>query len=573
MKKFLLGGVALLAMLAGGQARAADLPVKAPIAIPVWDWTGFYIGAHSGLAFGYTVVDDPFGGSIFGDNVRTPGYIFGGQIGYNWQIPGSGIVVGWEADASWIASDPGGTNTCLAFSGNFVSYNCLVKKDATATFAGRVGGLIDPARHTLLYGKVGVAVVHDEVSVSTNAPFFLAPQTVAGNWTQVGGDIGIGVEHALTPAWSFKAEYDFLFFRQHDISFPPSLQFNTRTLVPTAAGTTTANQDVHEFKIGLNYHWGHALTETWPTALPAYPVKAKALPVAGWAPGWEFEFGGRYWGSTGRFQKDLGNVGNPPTNLNSRLTYVTDDNSGEIFGRIDSPWNFFVKGFAGGGSAWRGHMNDEDWILAANVPYSNTISDPVKSTISYYTFDVGYDFWRGPGYKVGGFIGYNYYKENKDAYGCVQIANQNSDCVPPIPNTVLGITENDTWKSARIGTVGEVMLMDRVKLTAEAAYLPYVKFDGVDNHVLRNIVSPETGKGQGVQVEALLSYYLTQGFSVGVGGRYWAMWTDQNAYTNFGGGACPAACPALPSKTERYGFFLQGAYKFDGPGSPIVARY
>jgi hypothetical protein len=492
-------------------------------------------------------------------------------------------VVGWEADASWIASDPGGTNTCLAFSGNFASFNCLVRKNATATFAGRVGGLIDPARRTLLYGKVGAAVVNDDVSVTTPRADLLAIQQTTANWTQVGGDIGIGVEHALTPAWSFKAEYDFLFFRQHDISFPPSLQFTGRALVPTAGGTTTANQDVHEFKIGLNYHWGHALTETWPTALPAYPVKAKALPVAGWAPGWEFEFGGRWWGSTGRFQKDLGSVGNPATSLNSRLTYVTDTNSGEIFGRIDSPWNFFVKGFAGGGQHWRGHQNDEDWFFGGAInPYSNTLSDPVKGDISYYTVDVGYDFWRGPGYKVGGFVGYNYYKENKDAYGCVQIANPVSDCSPtsvidgpPQPSTVLGITENDTWKSLRIGTVGEVMLMDRLKLTAEAAYLPYVKFDGVDIHHQRTDVpnqnSPETGKGQGVQVEAILSYYLTPNFSIGAGGRYWAMWTDQNAFTNIFSTPCP--CPTLPSKTERYGVFLQGAYKFDGPAAPIVARY
>ncbi len=49
MKKLLLGTVAIVA-LAGGSAGAADLPVyKAPPPIvPVWNWTGCYIGGHVG---------------------------------------------------------------------------------------------------------------------------------------------------------------------------------------------------------------------------------------------------------------------------------------------------------------------------------------------------------------------------------------------------------------------------------------------------------------------------------------------------------------------------------------------
>jgi hypothetical protein len=43
-----------------------------------------------------------------------------------------------------------------------------------------------------------------------------------------------------------------------------------------------------------------------------------------------------------------------------------------------------------------------------------------------------------------------------DAYGCVQIANANSDCVGPLvlPLGTLAITENDTWKALRIGMSG-----------------------------------------------------------------------------------------------------------------------
>ena len=84
----------------------------------------------------------------------------------------------------------------------------------------------------------------------------------------------------------------------------------------------------------------------------------------------------------------------------------------------------------------------------ATVPYSNTLSEPVKGTIDYATLDLGYDFCRGAGYKLGAFVGYNFYKENKSVYGCSQIANPLSDCVPAIPSSVLVISEDGIWKSA-----------------------------------------------------------------------------------------------------------------------------
>ena len=69
-----------------------------------------------------------------------------------------------------------------------------------------------------------------------------------------------------------------------------------------------------------------------------------------------------------------------------------------------APWNIFVKGNIGIGSLFKGHMNDEDWIIFAGfVPYSNTLSDPVKGNVGYETLDLGYDFFRGSGYKLGAF--------------------------------------------------------------------------------------------------------------------------------------------------------------------------
>ncbi len=219
-------------------------------------------------------------------------------------------------------------------------------------------------------------------------------------------------------------------------------------------------------------------------------------------------------------------------------------------------------------------MNDEDWLIfSETVPYSNTNSDPVKGKLAYATVDVGYDVFRVPGYKLGPFVGYNYYRDDKDAYGCVQIANQFSDCVPPIPSSTLGITEDDTWNSLRVGANGEMMLLPGVKLAVDVAYLPFTQFKGRDIHWQRtdvsDQVSPETGRGSGVQLDAMLSYSFGP-LSVGVGGRYWAMWTNDGAFTNIFGTPCP--CQTLPAKTEIYGLLVQADYKFDVPGG-VAAKY
>ena len=419
-----------------------------------------------------------------------------------------------------------------------------------------------------------------------------------------GGTGGIGLEYALTPAWSVKAEYDYLGFGRVNVGASSFGLLTDPIAGPAAAFAvpgTTASQDIQVVKLGLNYRWGAnpranwdaAPYESWP-----YPTKAPfyKAPIASWAPGWEFEGGGRYWYSSGRFQKDLGNTFTNSNTLPalSRLTYDgVIGNTGEFFGRVDTPWNIFVKGFVGAGGLSKGHMNDEDWGITSTkagpppfVGYSNTLSSLVDGSMNYATIDAGYNWLRGPGYKVGTFAGYNFYRDNKNGYGCVQIANQFSDCsttgftIPPgfpglsgtyppntSPTSVLGITENDKWQSLRVGANSEVMLTERLKLTTDVALLPYVAFSGTDVHVAAgNVLRNEAGTGLGAQLEGELSYYVTPHFSIGAGGRYWAMWTTSGT-TCLAPPAAVSQCGTPPYeatqyKTERYGAFVQAAYKF-----------
>ena len=315
--------------------------------------------------------------------------------------------------------------------------------------------------------------------------------------------------------------------------------------------------------MGLNYKIGEDLYAQWEPSASDYRLRGATDP--GYIPDAEIEVGGRVWYSSGKFQKDLGATTDPAqqSQLISRLTYDMPAASGELFGRIDTSSNIFVKGFVGGGKLLSGNLHDEDWLLIDGIPYSNTLST-VNGDLAYATFDVGYSVFRGPSANVGGLIGYNYFREKKQAYGCAQIANSNSDCIPSVPNSVLVITEDDKWNSMRIGINSVVKLTDRLTLTSDAAYLPFVSFTGTDDHLLRtgvgNTISPETGSGRGVQLEAILAYAIAQSFSVGAGGRYWAMWAPGSSDTFSQG--CP--CQTLPVRTERYGAFLQASYKLDG---------
>jgi opacity protein-like surface antigen/outer membrane protease len=570
MKNYLwLSGVALsvFSMALGdavtGDAQAADVPLKAPRYAPVWSWAGFYLGTQSSAYAGHTKFDDPFGASIFGDRVFTPGYGWGGLIGYNWQ--NGNVVYGLEADANLLSAD--GTVTCGAFSGFYFSSNCRAHPNAFGTVTARLGLALGPEGRTLVYGKGGFAWQHNDLSVTLNNNPFFATTTTTTSLTQTGWTVGAGVEWALTPAWSVKFEYDYMNFGHHgDVTIPtsafgPVAQVgNTLIFDVVGPATSRVSSDAHVFKVGLNYKIGQ---DPWSGSFGGpvnEPIYAKAPPRA-WAPGWEFEGGGRYWYSWGSFQKDLPpGSGSNDQSLVSRLTYKNTANTGEFFGRIDTPMKFFLKGNIGGGGINSGHMNDEDWLLSLFIPYSNTISDKVTGPLFFFTTDVGYDFLRGPGYKVGGFVGFNQYKYTMNADGCVQIANPFSDCVgaSAVPTSVLVITEHGTWNSVRVGMSAQTMLYERWKLSGEVAYVPYTTFSGVDDHILRSLLIDEHGHGNGVQAESFLTYMVTDAFSLGVGGRYWALRTTHGSDV-FGG------VPLSRNdtyRTERAGVTFQGSYRF-----------
>jgi outer membrane immunogenic protein len=116
MIKTLLLASAATALLAGA-ASAADLPRRAappPVftPVPVFTWTGAYFGINAGYAFDASsnntssfAVPAPYGNgtTAFFSQRNQEGFTGGGQVGYNYQFtPGSGVVIGIEADAQYL---------------------------------------------------------------------------------------------------------------------------------------------------------------------------------------------------------------------------------------------------------------------------------------------------------------------------------------------------------------------------------------------------------------------------------------------------------------------------------------
>src|SRR5512136_261094 len=99
MNHTFLGAVGALVLLTSG-TFAADLPRKpqpAPMlsAMSPYNWSGCYIGANIGGAFGNASVTGN-GGSGGEVSTNGSGFAGGGQIGCDYQFAGTGWVIGFR---------------------------------------------------------------------------------------------------------------------------------------------------------------------------------------------------------------------------------------------------------------------------------------------------------------------------------------------------------------------------------------------------------------------------------------------------------------------------------------------
>jgi outer membrane immunogenic protein len=144
MKKLLLAIVGSVALGVAAPALAADMPVKAappPPVAPIYNWTGFYIGAHVGGAWSDTDWFYPCSATnlliLSPCNLAQGGHsgsswLAGGQVGFNYQV---GRFV-WGIEADFSATDIKGSNLDAAFPLQEFLHS---RTDFIGTVAPRVG--------------------------------------------------------------------------------------------------------------------------------------------------------------------------------------------------------------------------------------------------------------------------------------------------------------------------------------------------------------------------------------------------------------------------------------------------
>ena len=542
--------VSAMAMI--GRAGAADFaetpvyPLINPVASAPYSWTGIFSGAHVGSGLTATRLDNPVGatlgtGSLYGNRLEAPGAMIGLQGGFNWQMPNANWLVGIEGDISQVTGRS--TGTCLTGAAIVASANCDLTTSWSGSLVGRLGATVGSDNRILLYGKGGLGFFETQLAETDNYTD-VAPKSVSKSVFQTGLVYGGGLELALSNAISLQMDYTH--YQPGSISLPTTYTISgTQQILHAHPGLDT-------FKLGVNYHLGHPGAAPWEGHGRADAIADSLL---------EVEVGTRYWYSVGRFQKDLANGPTNTSSLVSRLTYQDTSNNGELFAKVEAPENVFLRGTVGIGRFSTSKLNDEDWLGSSQgptIPYSNTLSGGSGQT-NYAIADIGYDLLRDGGNKLGVFAGYSYLYERHDGVGCTQTTNLPYICGPGQVNPgVTAISETDQWHGLRLGLSGSARLTDRLTVSADVAYLPVVTFIGRDNHWLRNLVISEKGHGQGTEAEAVLTYAVTDEFSIGAGARYWALWASDGVLRYNG---TPSNQP-MPFRTTRAGVFVQGSYKF-----------
>lgn len=263
MKRYFYSVLGLL--LYGSALSAECAPECNPCPCPCPCWTSVYVGWNGGWGWTsakYSVT--PFGTTTIADfpaeTVSNPlnGPLFGGQIGFNWQVcnwvlgvegdfDGVGIN-GWASRFFLSGDDTGGTNASAVYA----------DLDWMATVRGRLGMTLEWCGCGLLYLTGGAAWGHLKTG-SLIATSEVADggfgDAVGGKFskTKAGWVVGAGYEHRIASRWSVRAEYLYAQFKKGPTT---ELVFPNSTDAVDTATVSIGNTHVNCIRLGVNYIYG-----------------------------------------------------------------------------------------------------------------------------------------------------------------------------------------------------------------------------------------------------------------------------------------------------------------------------
>jgi outer membrane immunogenic protein len=236
MKKVFGFAAALAALGVVTSANAADLPLytKAPaLAQPLYDWSGFYIGAFGGGGYGNHNLNNalgPAGRANFTVNYSATGGLGGGEVGYN--IQSGAYVFGVEADLAWaeIKGDD-------AFA---LGSNDATRLQYAGTLRGRSGFTID---RFLMFFTGGWA--YGDLRHTNTDPVLGIDQFAAHRNGLTGGG---GIAYALTDNLIGKVEYRYYDFGSYSRAGAP--------LTPNGQLPYSVNNTYSLVTVGLDFKFG-----------------------------------------------------------------------------------------------------------------------------------------------------------------------------------------------------------------------------------------------------------------------------------------------------------------------------
>ena len=268
-------------------AYAGELPsrVVAPVAAPIFTWTGLYVGGTVGYGMTNAKVGntdlsyDELTAGAGSVRTRPAGFAFGPTFGFNIQAAPN-LVVGLETDYQWTGQSKSATR---AGSFNFGSDPNL---DATYTVTGqtrlnsfgtlraRLGFVPTSLPQTLLFVSGGLAYGSVKTSLSTAAVgtyttsppsdceggcAFTPSASGSSNSVQVGWALGAGIESVLFDRWTWKAEYLHVDLGKASgtINMNGTASIVTLGTFPAPSTVSFSNRVTNDlFRIGLNYRFG-----------------------------------------------------------------------------------------------------------------------------------------------------------------------------------------------------------------------------------------------------------------------------------------------------------------------------
>ena len=289
--------VASFLVLSSIPAFAADLPSikSAPVVAPAPMWSGFYAGLNAGGTWAnnagfntetYQIYqpaqpDDIMNAALLSGSKTvsiSPGFIGGGQIGYNWQVNfgGMGFVTGVEADIQGIASSGSNNNGWTAVNSFsdvapvsiYSNQQINNSVDYLGTVRGRVGYLLIPTLNIygtggLAYGGVNASILNSQFwgcQGSETGHNYFYPGSSSYSNTLSGWTAGGGAEWMFLSNWSAKAEY--LYYDLGSMSGVAVNSYYGYNLASDSGIQSITKYSTHFsgniVRAGVNYHFNFA---------------------------------------------------------------------------------------------------------------------------------------------------------------------------------------------------------------------------------------------------------------------------------------------------------------------------